>query len=131
MSDKDNHFEIEPKHSFVYTVDYSRYFDEGCPGWTEYPEVNRLFLLRQQEHLTMKLKYNGYLTLNEVYAALGFPRTRVGQMVGWFYDEENPVGDNFVDFGLYDAENHEDVVRDTGVFHLKFNVAGYILDRLD
>ena len=36
---------------------------------------------------------------------LGFPRTQAGQIVGWVYDEKNPIGDNFVDFGIYNLDS--------------------------
>ena len=35
---------------------------------------------------------------------LGLPPTKAGQVVGWVYDAEHPIGDNYVDFGLY-ADN--------------------------
>lgn len=110
---------------------YVRYFDEGCTGWTKYVEANHTFLRLQQDYANALLKSRGYLFLNEVFDMLGFPRTQVGQICGWVYDLKNPIGDNFVSFGLYDAANHEDVVRDTNVFRLNFNVVGNILDRLD
>lgn len=36
---------------------------------------------------------------------LGITRTAAGMVVGWIYDEKHPVGDNFVDFGIYDINN--------------------------
>ena len=110
---------------------YIRYFDERCTGWTKYVEANHTFLRLQQDYANALLKSRGYLFLNEVFDMLGFPRTQVGQICGWVYDLENPIGDNFVDFGLYDAANHADVVRDSNVFRLNFNVAGSILERLE
>ena len=110
---------------------YIRYFGETSIGWCKDPELNKVFLLHQQNYANELLKSRGYLFLNEVFDMLGFPRTQVGQLCGWVYDLENPIGDNFVSFGLYDAANHEDVVRDTNVFRLNFNVAGSILERLE
>lgn len=110
---------------------YVRYFGETSFGWCKDPELNHVFLLQQQNYANELLKSRGYLFLNEVFDMLGFPRTQVGQICGWVYDLENPIGGNFVSFGLYDAANHEDVVRDTNVFRLNFNVAGSILERLE
>lgn len=110
---------------------YVRYFGETAFGWCKNPETNKIFLLQQERYTNELLKSRGYLFLNEVFDMLGFPRTQVGQICGWVYDLENPVGDNFVSFGLYDAANHEDVVCDTNVFRLNFNVAGSILERLE
>ena len=66
----------------------------------------------------------------KVYDMLGFQRTKAGQIMGWIYDEENPVGDNFVDFGIYntDIEKARDFVNGLErVIVLDFNVSN-ILD---
>ena len=52
-----------------------------------------------------KLRANGHVFLNEVYKELGFDDTKAGQVVGWIYDPENPNGDNYIDFGIYDVYN--------------------------
>lgn len=87
--------------------DYAKIFDETCIGWSKDSEYNKMFLKQQQAHANTLLKQNGYLFLNEVYDMIGFPRTKAGQVVGWVYDEENPIGDNFVDFGIYDIYNEQ------------------------
>ena len=87
--------------------DYARIFDDGCTGWSKNPEYNLMFLKQQQAYANTLLKNNGYLFLNEVYDMLGIPRTKAGQVVGWVYDEKNPIGDNFVDFGIYDIYNEK------------------------
>lgn len=89
------------------------------------------FLEDQQIYCNDLLKMKGHLFLNEVYDILGFPRTKAGAVVGWVYNEENPIGDNFVDFGLFDTndERNSDFIngyRNTAI--LDFNVDGYILD---
>lgn len=81
---------------------YSRVYDDGCKGWTKDPEYNYIFLKQTQNYANDKLKAQGYLFLNEVYDMLGIPRSKAGQVVGWVYDEKNPIGDNYVDFGIYD-----------------------------
>ena len=83
--------------------EFAKFFDDGCTGWTKDPELNLAFLLKQQAFANDKLKANGYLYLNEVYDMLGIPRTKAGQIVGWIYDEKNPIGDNYVDFGIFDS----------------------------
>ena len=87
--------------------DYAKIFDETCVGWTKSPETNLLFLKQQQAHANKLLQQNGYLFLNDVYEMIGFPKTKMGQVVGWIYDEKNPIGDNFVDFGIYDIYNEK------------------------
>lgn len=83
---------------------YAKVFDESCAGWEKDAEMNMFFLHRQQDWANEKLKSRGYLFLNEVYEMLGFMPTRAGQSVGWIYDEKHPIGDNFVDFGIFDVE---------------------------
>lgn len=82
--------------------DYARFFDDGCTGWTKNAEYNLMFLRQQQAWANDKLKAEGRLFLNDVYGMLGIPKTKAGQVVGWVYDEKNPIGDNYVDFGIYD-----------------------------
>jgi hypothetical protein len=84
--------------------DYARYYDESCSGWTNDPEYNLMFLKAQQQYANDKLIAQGYLFLNDVYDMLGIPRSKAGQIVGWVYDPKNPMGDNYVDFGMYDVK---------------------------
>lgn len=109
--------------------DYARFFDEYCTGWTKDPEYNLMFVKQVQNHANDKLKAKGHLFLNEVYDDLGIPRTKAGQVVGWIYDEENPIGDNYVDFGLTDVTD-DGVRRFVNGYErsilLDFNVDGNI-----
>lgn len=109
---------------------YARFYDDGCAGWTKNPEYNLIFLNQQQNFANDRLKANGHLFLNEVYEMLGIPKTAIGQRVGWVYDENNAVGDNFVDFGIYDLYNEKarDFVNGyERTILLDFNVDGDIL----
>ena len=101
---------------------YGFKFDEKCAGWSKYREDNLFFLKLIQENANSQLKAKGYLFLNEVYDMLGAPRTKLGQVCGWVYNENNPIGDNYVDLGI--DRNTED----TNVFILDPNVDGCILD---
>ena len=113
--------------------EYARFFDDGCTGWEKNSEYNLMFLNAQQNYANDLLKAKGYLFLNEVYDMLGIPKTKAGQVVGWVYDPENPnSGDNYVDFGIYDAYNEKarDFVNGyERTILLDFNVDGYILDK--
>ena len=69
--------------------------------------------------------------MNEVYDMIGFPHTKAGQVVGWVYDEKNPVGDNYVDFGIYDVYNQKAREFVNGYEQsiiLDFNVDGNVWD---
>lgn len=113
--------------------DYSRLFYEGNPGWDPDPRFTMMFLKEQQRYANKLLKKRGYLFLNEVYKMLGFSIIPEGQYIGWIYDEENPIGDNRVDFGLLDTEDI-DTIRffngDERAVLLKFNHDGNILDKM-
>lgn len=113
--------------------DTSVIYYEGCKGYTKSAEANRIYLMQQQAYANEKLKRKGYLYLNDVYSMLGFNKKICGQVLGWVYDEENPVGDNFVDFGLLDTHNGATMRFLDGCepcVLLKFNHDGYILDEL-
>ena len=114
-----------------FTSDYARFFDDGCTGWDKDPEISLMFLKQQQNYANEMLKARGYLFLNEVYDMLGIPRSKAGQVVGWVYDEYGTVGDNFVDFGIYDTHSERKRAFVNGyerVILLDFNVDGNILD---
>lgn len=109
--------------------DFARIFDVGCDGWTKDAEHNMFYLKNVQRHFNDKLKSEGRVFLNDVYKALGFPETKAGHVVGWVYDEDNPIGDNFIDFGLYNT--NREAVRNfvNGVERsiiLDFNVDGNV-----
>ena len=110
---------------------YSIVFCEGNTGWTRNAELNKVFLIQQQNWANDKLKMNGVLTLNEVYDMVGAPRTAYGQIAGWVWTEDGTIGDNFVDFGLFDVNNEKacDFIngREKSII-LDFNCIGNILD---
>lgn len=111
--------------------DYARFFDESCIAFTKTPEDNLWFLKQRQGEANRRLQHDGYLFLNDVYEMLGLPKTKAGQVVGWVYNEKEPIGDNFVDFGIYDQSR--EAVRDfvngyERAILLDFNVDGNIWD---
>lgn len=113
--------------------EYAKFYEDGCKGWEKDPEYNLTFLRNQQAYANDLLQAQGYLFLNEVYDMLGIPKTRAGQVVGWVYNEQNPVGDNFVDFGIYDLDkeaNRDFVNGRERTILLDFNVDGPILDMI-
>ena len=111
--------------------DYARFFDEASPYWQKDPEYNLMFLKAQQQYANDLLKSRGRLFLNEVYEMLGIDKTKAGQIVGWVYNKENPSGDNFVDFGIYDMSKERVRAFVNGYepnILLDFNVDGNIWD---
>ena len=109
--------------------EWARFFDDGCRGWDKNPEFSLMFLVKQQEFANERLKARGWLTINDVYEMLGIPLTEGGQVVGWYYDESDPLRDNYVDFGIFDmySDKKRDFVNGyERVILLDFNVDGYI-----
>lgn len=109
---------------------YARYFDQFNSNMHVLDqEANFDFLRIQQNIANEKLNRKGYLFLNEVYDALGFKEVPEGQLVGWV----KGMGDDFVDFGLFearnaDARNYVDYNGKETCFVLDFNVDGVMWD---
>ena len=109
--------------------DYARFFDESCAAWQNDAEYNLTFLKAQQQYANDLLKARGRLFLNEVYRMLGIDETKAGQVVGWVYNPDNPTGDNFVDFGIYNMQRERVRAFVNGYepnILLDFNVDGVI-----
>lgn len=121
---------------------YARFFGEHTTDekgnvvkndyWNDDAELNLVFLKQIERFCNERLKIKGFLFLNEVYEMIGLPKTKAGQVVGWIYNEQEPVGDNFVDFGLYkDNLSYSDFVEghDPAIL-LDFNVDGNVWDMM-
>lgn len=106
---------------------YAVFFDEANPNWKPNAEFNRLFIQCQQNYFNQQLYARGHVFLNEVYDALGINRTRAGQVVGWILSGD---GDNFIDFGIFEAHNADFVNAHEPSIILDFNVDGAILDNV-
>lgn len=109
---------------------YCRFFDETSLEYTSDPFYNKNFLMTQQNYWNDKLHTQGYVFLNPVLRSLGmreiFP---FGQMVGW----KKGLGDNYIDFGLFDSTSEK--VRDfingyEPAILLNFNCDGVIYDKI-
>lgn len=108
----------------------SVWFDESNRNWDPNPNFNMMFLRGQQDYWTDVLRTRGHVFLNEVLDSLGFEHTPAGALIGWI----KGLGDNCVDFGLYNINRKS--TRDftnglTNVVLLEFNHDGVIWDKLD
>lgn len=106
---------------------YARKFDGRSPSWEANPDYNTTFIACQEQYANDMLHVRGHVFLNEVYDALGIPRSWEGQLVGWVKDN----GDNFISFGPYnssDAQARKFVRDKDGGILLDFNVDGNVLD---
>lgn len=98
---------------------YSRTFDITCKNWMNDDKYNKVFIQVQERYLNDRLKARGYVFLNEVYEALGLPRSAQGQLVGWFREP-------------YSEDIRFEIVDDTsdGGFIIAFNPHGVIYHKL-
>ena len=111
---------------------YARFFDEGSPYWMNNNRYVKEFLLTKQEWANSLLRGKKKLYLNEVYEMLGIPTLPLGNTVGWIFDKDNPIGDNYVDFGIYNLDIPQNIDFINGYRNtilLDFNVDGMIIDR--
>lgn len=106
---------------------YARFFDEYNKNWVKDPELNRLFVQCNQNYANQVLRARGHVLLNDVYDMLGMERTKAGMVVGWVIGK---TGDNFIDFGLYEARNSRFVNGVERSILLDFNVDGVIYDKI-
>lgn len=109
--------------------EYCRWFDETNINWDRNTEFSMMFLRGQQQIFTDILRTKGHVFLNDVLDALGFEDSPVGALVGWV----KGMGDDFVDFGLYDPNNDSAkafINGMSGSVLLNFNVDGVIWDKI-
>ena len=99
--------EVEKAHTSGLN-EYARIFYDTNPNWTKSPEDNKMFLLQQERYFNDILRLKKIVFLNDVYKALGFEPSKAGQIVGWFYDPNNPDCSNEIDFGLFDIQHPSD-----------------------
>lgn len=107
---------------------YARCFDETNPQWQQSSETNRLFLQCQQEYANHQLHARGHVLLNDVYDSLGFDRSVAGTIVGWV---RNGDGDNYIDFGIFEALNSRFVNNLEPAVWLDFNVDGVVNELIE
>jgi hypothetical protein len=116
---------------------YAVFFDESSPNWRTDAQLNRFFLQSQERYANDVLISRGHIFLNEVYDALGIPRTKEGAVVGWVLkDPEKMVAegrDGHVSFNLFNGEYGpaRDFINgyNRSVL-LDFNVDGIILNEI-
>ena len=118
----------DPNLLTPYTFVFSK---ETSSHWERDPEINKFYLAQQQNYANDKLRTRGHVYLNEVLDMLGLDRCKMGNIVGWIYDEKNGTGDNYIDFGIMDLRNPDNcrfVGGQQNSVWLNFNVDGNILE---
>lgn len=107
---------------------YSFIFDEYSKMWRKGDGDNRDFLMIAEQYFNDLLRARGHVFLNEVLSHLGIDPVPQGQLVGWRWNSE--VGDNHIDFGMYEVWNANFLKGYERSVMLDFNVDGPILDAL-
>lgn len=79
---------------------YAQTFDSTCNAWEKDRRFNLMYLKSQENYFNDILKSRGYVFLRDIHEYLGLPVTKTTLFVGWYYDLDNPSGDNYIDFGL-------------------------------
>lgn len=109
---------------------YNRIFEEGASSqWVPDLGVNKMFVSQQQRMANILLSKQGFLYLNDVYEALGFPKNDIGQVTGWKV-RELPDGSRdipFVDFGLDKPHPDDWKYNKENAIYLDFNCQGLIV----
>lgn len=126
--------------TFEKRSDYTFMFDASCEYWVPDPVRNAAYLRSMQDLANEKLRERargnggrGYIFVSEILSDM-FPRVSLPKwtyICGWIYDEKNPVGNNYIDFGVFysDNENAKRFVKglEANVL-LDFNCDGVIYD---
>lgn len=98
----------------------------GSTQWSKVHDYNIDFLNSKEEHFNNALISKGFITVNEVFAELGFPSTEAGMICGWRAKSER--GDGYISFrprgidgGWVYGQNGDEIILD-------FNIDGVIFD---
>lgn len=83
--------------------EFSRIFDELNDHFDrDDPDFNIQWLTRMERLFNEKLATRKIIFLNDVLVALGFPKTKAGQIVGWKWGPEYENGTKYLSFGIND-----------------------------
>jgi hypothetical protein len=102
---------------------YSCVIDETKRGiFQESLDFNINFVRIQQNNMTNKLRAQGYLFLNDCYDCFDVSHTAIGQICGWFIEDNDSV--DYVDITITPLHDGR------GSFMLDFNVVGNVFQML-
>lgn len=109
---------------------YVRYLTATNTDYSENEDFVRTQLNMTQTYLNNLLRARGYLTLNEAYERIGFKESKAGLVVGWIFDRNNPIGDNYVQLSITPVSVLNEYGKYEKAYAIDFNVDGNIYDRL-
>lgn len=108
---------------------YDRLYTFGNSCFENDASLNLAYLQAQEKYVNDLLRNRGYVFLYEVYKVLGFKPDAASHQVGWVYEEDNPIGDNYIDFGFRNSAEFMSG-KEPSVW-LCFNVDGPIINRFE
>lgn len=121
-------FNDDEEAGVSYPSMYAVFFDSSSTQWRKDNTLNEFFLRSQEVFFNQELQTRGHVFLNEVYDALGIPRTSAGAQVGWVKNNR----DNYISFDIYNPYNskNRDYINNYNQdsLLLDFNVDGPIFD---
>lgn len=112
---------------------YHRCYDAyNSSQWTKDPVYNLSYITAQERIFNNQLHAQGYVFLDEVYAALGLSIDdhSNAKLVGWL---DNGNGDSFIDFGIFNPDQPQNIRFVEGYepnIWLNFNCDGVIIDKI-
>lgn len=98
-------------------------FDKHNPNWTRNHEHNLFFIRAVLNNKIDVLRARGHVLLNDVYDALGAPRTVAGAVFGWALDFGRHIT---IDFELY-----SDVDDMDGSIKVHFKLLDVVIDKIE
>lgn len=98
----------------------------GSTQWGPVHEYNLSFLSHKEKWFNDMLVSRGFVTINDVYDELGFPRTEAGMISGWRYKSER--GDGYISFRPNGIDGNWEYGKDGDPIILDFNIDGCIFD---
>lgn len=101
-------------------------FDKRSHMWNRDGNYNLMFLRSQERYCNDILRNRGHIFLNEVFDMLGLPRTKLGQIVGWYYNENSPKETIWVNFEVFEGTDDKGDYSAT----IMFNAQGEILSKI-
>lgn len=99
----------------------------GATQWSAAHEYNLAYLEAKMKHFNDLLVVKGFVTVNDVYAELGFAPTEAGMICGWRYKSER--GDGYISFKPHGIDGNWAFGTDGDPIMLDFNVDGVIFDQ--
>ena len=122
---------VADENAMVRDVSYVRKFDWHNPYWQPNMQYNLMFARSQQNYANDKFRADGHYWTDDADKALGFKSRKEGRTTGWHYDPKDPTIDNFVDFNIQEAWEHDEDGTLRPVLYFEYNVDGSILNKIN